>query len=59
MRMLQFVRIPHEPFNTAVRKGTAGPTIQKILETVKPEAVFWSSTWRTRPRFRSSPSHGS
>jgi len=27
MRMMLNVRIPHEPFNTAVKEGTAGPTI--------------------------------
>jgi hypothetical protein len=48
MRMLQFVRIPHEPFNTAVRDGTAGPTIQKILETVKPEAAYFTEQDGTR-----------
>ena len=48
MRMLQFVHVPHEPFNTAVRKGTAGATLQKILETVKPEAVYFTEQDGTR-----------
>ena len=40
MRMLLNVVVPHEPFNTAVRNGTAGETIGRILEETKPEAVY-------------------
>ena len=36
MRMLLSVTIPHEPFNTAVRKGTAGATLNRILGEIKP-----------------------
>lgn len=42
MRMLMNVRIPHEPFNSAVRKGTAGQIIKNILEEIKPEAVYFT-----------------
>jgi hypothetical protein len=42
MRMILNAIFPAEPFNTLVRKGTVGKTIQKILETVKPEAVYFS-----------------
>jgi len=42
MRMLMHVQFPLEPFNTAVREGTAGEKIQRILETTKPEAVYFS-----------------
>ena len=42
MRMLLNVVIPHEPFNTAVRNGQAGATIAKILEEIKPEAVYFT-----------------
>lgn len=48
MRMLLTVRIPHEPFNTAVRKGTAGATITRILEETKPEAVYFTEQDGTR-----------
>jgi len=48
MRMLLTVRVPHEPFNTAVREGTAGPTIEKILEDTKPEAVYFTEHNGTR-----------
>ena len=42
MRMLLEVIFPHEPFNAAVRKGTAGKTISKILDAAKPEAVYFT-----------------
>jgi hypothetical protein len=42
MRMLINVTIPPEPFNTLVRNGTAGETIGKILEEVKPESVYFT-----------------
>ncbi len=40
MRMIMNVTIPAEPFNSMVRKGTAGKTIQRIIETIKPEVVY-------------------
>jgi hypothetical protein len=42
MRALLRVNIPHEPFNSAVRNGTAGEIIQRILADVKPEAVYFT-----------------
>jgi hypothetical protein len=42
MRMLFDVTFPHEPFNTAVRDGTAGKTLTKILEAINPEAVYFT-----------------
>jgi len=42
MRMLIDITIPEEPFNTLVRKGTAGATIQKIMESIKPEAIYFT-----------------
>lgn len=42
MRMMVKVSLPHEPFNAAVRDGTAGQKIQKILEDIKPEAVYFT-----------------
>jgi hypothetical protein len=40
--MLMQIKIPHEPFNTAMRKGTAGETLRRILDEIKPEAVYLS-----------------
>jgi len=42
MRMIMLVDFPVEPFNTLVRNGTVGAKIQKVLEDVKPEAVYFS-----------------
>lgn len=42
MRMLLTVRIPHPEFNAAVRDGTAGQKMGRILEETKPEAVYFT-----------------
>ena len=42
MRMLMHAKIPHDKFNAAVRDGTAGQKIQRILEATKPEAVYFT-----------------
>ncbi len=42
MRMLLNLKLPLEPFNTMVREGTIGPTIEGILEDIKPEAVYFT-----------------
>jgi hypothetical protein len=40
--MLLHVKIPHEPFNSLVKDGTAGTKMQRILQDQKPEAVYFS-----------------
>src|SRR5262245_29493860 len=42
MRALLDIRFPHEQFNEAVRNGTAGAKIEKILATLNPEAVYFT-----------------
>jgi hypothetical protein len=42
MRMLIQIKIPVEPFNTAVRDGSAGKKMQRIMEAIKPEAAYFS-----------------
>jgi hypothetical protein len=42
MRMLMDVHFPLEPFNTAVRDGSAGQKIRRILEAIKPEVAYFS-----------------
>jgi hypothetical protein len=42
MRMLLSVRIPHKQFNAAVKDGTVGDKIRRILEDTKPEAVYFT-----------------
>ncbi len=41
MRMMILFDCPLEPFNTMVRKGTAGPAIKKVLDEIKPEAAYF------------------
>ena len=41
MRMLLRAVLPNETANAAVRKGTLGSTIQKILADLKPEAAYF------------------
>jgi hypothetical protein len=40
MRMLLNISFPHEPFNTAVRNGTAGQKLGRIIDETKPEAIY-------------------
>lgn len=42
MRMLMNVTFPTDDFNEAVRNGTVGPKISRILEEIKPEAVYFT-----------------
>ena len=42
MRMLLNVEFPAEPFNTAVKNGTVGETMRKILAETKPEAAYFT-----------------
>ena len=42
MRILLNVKFPHQPFNAAVKNGTAGSKLSLILEAIKPEAVYFT-----------------
>jgi len=42
MRMLMNVSIPNHTFNAAVKDGTIGPKLARILEAIKPEAVYFT-----------------
>lgn len=42
MRVLMNVTIPHHTFNEAVLDGSAGTKINKIMEAIKPEAVYFT-----------------
>jgi hypothetical protein len=42
MKMLLTVDFPHEPFNALVRDGTAGQVIGRIMESIKPEAAYFT-----------------
>ena len=42
MKMLMTVEFPLEPFNSMIRSGKAGETMSHILETIKPEAAYFT-----------------
>jgi hypothetical protein len=42
MRMLMQVKMPHKEFNEAVKDGSAGGKIKRILDETKPEAVYFT-----------------
>jgi hypothetical protein len=43
MRMLMRVEIPHERFNAAVKDGTAGQKVKRILDETRPEAAYFTN----------------
>ena len=51
MRMLMHIQFPLEPFNTAVRDGSAGKKMQRILEAIKPESVHFTEICGKRTAF--------
>ena len=42
MKFLVTAQCPTEPFNSLVRNGTAGETIQKIMADIQPESVVFT-----------------
>ncbi|WP_150643154.1 panthothenate synthetase [Pseudomonas fluorescens] len=42
MKMLLMVEFPHEPFNSYVRDGKVGEIIRRILESIKPDAAYFT-----------------
>jgi hypothetical protein len=42
MKMLLNVSFPHDVFNAAVKDGTAGSKLNRILEATKPEAAYFT-----------------
>ena len=42
MKMILDVTLPHQPFNAAVKDGTVGSKLNRILEATKPEAVYFT-----------------
>lgn len=42
MKFIVEVDFPHEPFNTYVRKGTAGEKIREVLGAIKPEVIYFT-----------------
>ena len=42
MRFLLTVRMPHREFNAAIKDGSAGAKLNRILEAQKPEAAYFT-----------------
>jgi hypothetical protein len=42
MRMLLHVKMPPEKFNAAVKDGTVGAKIKRILDDLKPEMIYFT-----------------
>jgi len=43
MRMMMHATFPHEPFNTAVKDGSVGAKMKRILDEQKPEAAYFTA----------------
>jgi hypothetical protein len=41
MRMMMHVSLPVEPFNAAVKDGSVGAKMKKIMDDLKPEAAYF------------------
>jgi len=42
MKTLMIVSMPHHAFNAAVKDGTAGAKLKKIMDATKPEAAYFT-----------------
>ena len=42
MKTLMIASLPHEKFNAAVKDGSAGQKLSRIMEETKPEAVYFT-----------------
>ena len=51
MRMLMIATLPHQKFNAAVKDGSAGAKLTKILDTIKPESVYFTELCGKRTAF--------
>ena len=51
MRMMMHVTFPHEAFNAAVKDGSIGAKMKRILEQLKPEAAYYTAWGGHRSAF--------
>jgi len=51
MRMMIHVTFPHEPFNAAVKDGSIGAKMKRILDQQKPEAAYYTAWGGRRSAF--------
>jgi len=43
MKMLVNIVLPIEPFNSRVKDGSAGETIGRIINEIKPESIYFTT----------------
>ena len=43
MRIMMVCSLPVEPFNEAVKDGSTGAKMKKILDAIKPEAAYFTA----------------
>ncbi|HEX4578079.1 MAG TPA: panthothenate synthetase [Edaphobacter sp.] len=48
MRMIVYVSFPVETFNAAVRDGSAGAKMKRILDQLEPEAAYFTDRYGQR-----------
>ena len=51
MRMMMRVTFPHGPFNAAVKDGSIGAKMKRILDQLKPEAAYFTAWGGHRSAF--------
>jgi hypothetical protein len=51
MRMMMHVTFPHEPFSAAVKDGSIGGKMKRILDQQKPEAAYYTASGGRRSAF--------
>ncbi len=51
MRMLMIVTLPHSTFNVAVKDGTVGAKLGKIMDALKPESAYFTEISGRRTGF--------
>src|SRR5262245_23569897 len=51
MRFLIIAKVPHEPFNSYVKDGSADKKMQTIMGDIKPEAAYFAETEGKRTCF--------
>lgn len=42
MKVLLSITLPHQPLSAALKDGTAGSKLDRILDATKPEAVYFT-----------------
>jgi hypothetical protein len=51
MRLVMIVTLPHEPFNAAVRDGSVSEKMGRIVDGLKPEALYFGERHGKRTAF--------